>query len=168
MRGSLSTAAGWDKRRGEGAGPLAQCVTLWGFPVLWNLRRKTWELLDPVQTRTTYFVCVLYLAALKAHSLHTDKPSQIVSGRRKQAHVTEREGTQRSCGGDRVIWPQTLPVSCRREIYAGRWSLQLALCCCQRNEHVRLSLPASSWIRLHANCDAQLMSVFFYFHGKTL
>lgn len=105
--------------------------------------------------------------AFKAHSLHTDKPSQIVSGRRKHVHVTGWEGTQRSCGGDRVIWLQTLPVSCRLEFYAGRWSLQLALCCCQRNEHVRLSLPVSSWLGIHANSDAKLMSdIFSVFMGK--
>ena len=33
----------------------------------------------PFKTRTTYFVWLLYLNALKAHSLHTDKPSQMES-----------------------------------------------------------------------------------------
>lgn len=70
------------------------------FSVLWNLRRKTWELQDPVKTRTTYFVWVVYLYALKGHSLHIDKTSQSVSGRRKPVHVTKWEETQKSCGGD--------------------------------------------------------------------
>lgn len=52
-----------------------------------------------VETRTTYFFWVLFLNALKAHSLHTDKPSQMVSGSKEQVHVTKWEGTQRSCGG---------------------------------------------------------------------
>lgn len=142
------------------------------FSVLWNLRRKTWELQDPVKTRTTHFVWVVYLYALKGHSLHIDKTSQSVSGRRKPVHVTKWEETQKSCGGDlkkkkkKSDLAQTLPVSCRLEIYAGRWSLQLALCCCQRNEHVRLSPPASSWI-LHANSDAKLVSVLFCFFSSS-
>lgn len=153
------------QQEGRAAGSLAQCMALWAFPVLWNLSCKIqWGKLEP-PTRSRS--CP---NALKAHSLHTDKPSQIVSGRRKQAHVTKWEGTQRSCGGDRVIWLQTLPVSCRLEFYAGRWSLQVTLCCCQRNEHVRLSQPASSWLGLHANSDAKLPSDFFLFffhlHGK--
>lgn len=88
-------------------------------------------------------------------------PPKIVSGARKQVHVTEWEGTLRNCGGDREFWLWTLPVSCRLEICAGRWSLQLALCCCQRNEHVRLSLPG--WDPTQIMTQSNWVCHFYFF-----
>lgn len=163
----LATAGGWDNSRGE---RLAHWLSVWPcedfqYCEIWAAssseeKKKKKKLEPPARSGSCPH-------AFKAHSLHTDKPSQIVSGWRKHAHVTGWEGTQRSCGGDRVIWLQTLPVSCRLEFYAGRWSLQLALCCCQRNEHVRLSLPVSSWLGVHANSDAKLLSdIFSVFMGE--
>lgn len=87
-------------------------------------------------------------------------PPKIVSGARKQVHVTEWEGTPRNCGGDREFWLRTLPVSCRLEICAGRWSLQLALCCCQRNEHVRPSLPG--WDPTQIMTQSNWVCLFFF------
>lgn len=77
-----------------------------------------------------------------------------------------REGSARDqVGGDaeelRGWWSDALAADPPSQLqtgvfYAGRWSLLAALCCQQRNEHVRLSPPASS-------SDAKFLSDLFSF-----
>lgn len=144
------------------------------FSVLWNLRRKTWELQDLVKTRTTYFVWVVYLYALKGHSLHIDKTSQSVSGRRKPVHVTKWEETQKSCGGDlkkkkkRVIWrrPSQSAADWRFTQAGGAYNWLFVavrgmnMCVC-----LRLPLPGYSTQTLTPNSCLSCF-VFFHLHGK--
>lgn len=162
------------QEEGRGVGSFAQHRALWGFPVLWNLRREACEIQSELEPPTLPGSCIL---TPWRHCILINPPKLFKRGKKKKkkrVHVTKWEGTRGGCGGDKE-WFGCRPsqsAADSRFTQAGRWSLQLALCCCQRNKHVRLSLPASSWIRLHANSDARLMPVcvFFspYLHGKKL
>lgn len=146
-----------------GGEPLAQqliLTTLIGFPVLWHLRRETWAQREN-QIRP-YLLC---RSCPETPSLHNHclliRPPKLEE-KKQQAHVTSGRRRREAVG---VIWLQTLPVSCRLEFYASRWSLQLALCCRQTNEHVHLSLPASSWIGFWRQAPVWLV-LYFHRHGK--
>lgn len=106
---------GGGRRRGA-----ARRFSVWPCEIV-KIETHDTRAVGAVETRTTYFFWVLFLNALKAHSLHTDKPSQMVSGSKEQVHVTKWEGTQRSCGGGGKEW-----FGCRSSQSAADWSFTQA------------------------------------------
>lgn len=103
MWGSLATAAGPDEGRGEvGRAPRLCAMTLWGYPVLWNLRHETRDTgrASPSQAPpTSSGPCIS--TPLRHTRSHADKPSRIVPGEMGaiSARDTQREGRPGEAAG---------------------------------------------------------------------
>lgn len=77
--GSLATAAGRGREEGRGGWLIGSVYDPVRISCIVKFETQDTRAVRAVKTRTTYFVWALYLNALKAHSLHTDKPSPKLS-----------------------------------------------------------------------------------------
>ena len=170
----LATVRGGGERRG--AGLLAQWRTLWGFPVLWNLRRPDMRAVRSVEKkkkkkllRTTYFLSGSCSSAPFRHTrCILINPPKLSRGGRKAKCTWQSGRGRRGAVGVIKEWFGRRPSQSaaeRRFTQAGgayNW-LFVAV---RGNEHVRPSLPAffldktprKLWRQTHVS-----LSLFFFF-----